>query len=50
MFVREKMLRRIFGPKKKDERGRRRKLQSEEHLYLYSLPSVITVIKSMRMR
>jgi hypothetical protein len=38
-------LRRIFGSKRR-ERGDRRKMHKEETDKLYSLPNIITVIKS----
>jgi hypothetical protein len=46
-----KVLRRIFGPKKRDEviEGWR-KLRNEELHDLYSLLSIISIIKSRRMR
>jgi hypothetical protein len=42
--------RRIFGPKKVEEVGGRRKLSNEELRDLYSSPSIITMIKSRRMK
>jgi hypothetical protein len=44
------VLRRIFGPKKDEVTGKRRKLHNEELRDLYSSPSIIRIIKSMRMR
>jgi hypothetical protein len=41
---------RIFGPKRDEVSGEWRKLQNEELHDLYSLPSIITIIKSRRMR
>jgi hypothetical protein len=45
-----KVLRRIFGPKRDDVTGGWRKLHNEELNYLYSSPSIIRMIKSRRMR
>jgi hypothetical protein len=44
-----KVLRRIFGPKRDEVTGGWRKL-SNELLDLYSSPSIIRIIKSRRMR
>ena len=43
------MLRRIFGPKRDEVTGEWRKLHNEELRDLYSLPSIVRVVKS-RMR
>jgi hypothetical protein len=45
-----KVLRRIFGPKRDEVTGELRKLHNEELRDLYSSPSVIRIIKSRRMR
>jgi hypothetical protein len=45
-----RVLRRIFGPKREEVRGERRKLHNEELNGLYSLPNIVRVIKSRRMR
>jgi hypothetical protein len=45
-----RVLRRIFGPKKDEVAGDSRKLHTEELHNLYSSPSIIRMIKSRRMR
>jgi hypothetical protein len=45
-----RVLRRIFGPKRDDVPGGWRKLHNEELHNLYSSPSIIRIIKSRRMR
>jgi hypothetical protein len=45
-----RVLRRIFGPKRDDTVGGWRTLHNEELHYLYSLPNTIRIIKSRRMR
>jgi hypothetical protein len=44
------VLRRIFGQKRDEVTGGERKLHNEEFHKLYSLPSIIRVIMSRRMR
>ena len=44
------MLRRVFGPKRDEVIGERRKLHNEELRDLYSLPNIVRVVKSRRMR
>jgi hypothetical protein len=44
-----RVLRRIFGPKRNEVTGEWRKLHNKELLYLYSSPSIIRIIKSRRM-
>jgi len=43
-----RVLRRIFGPKRDEFTGGNRKLHNEELIVLYSSPNVIRVIKSRR--
>jgi hypothetical protein len=45
-----RVLRRIFGPKRDEVTAEWRKLHNEELNDLYSLPNMIRVIKSRRMR
>jgi hypothetical protein len=45
-----RVLRRIFGPKKDEVTRERRKVHNEELHELYSSPSIIRIIKSRRMR
>jgi hypothetical protein len=45
-----RLLRRIFGPKRDEVSGEWRKLHNEELRDLYSSPSIIRIIKSRRMR
>jgi hypothetical protein len=45
-----RVLRRIFGPRRDEVTGEWRKLRNEELHDLYSSPSIITIIKSRRMR
>jgi hypothetical protein len=45
-----KVLKRIFGPKRDEVTGGWRKLYDEELHDLYSSPSIIRIIKSRRMR
>jgi hypothetical protein len=45
-----RVLRRIFGPKRDEVTGEWRKLHNEEFRDLYSSPSTIRIIKSRRMR
>jgi hypothetical protein len=45
-----RVLRRIFGPRRDEVTGEWRKLHNEELCDLYSLPSIIGIIKSGRMR
>jgi len=45
-----RMLRRIFGPKRDDVTGEWRKLHNEELNFLYSSPNIVRGIKSRGMR
>jgi hypothetical protein len=45
-----RVLRRIFGPKKDKDTGERRRLHNKELYDLYSSPNIIWVIKSSRIR
>jgi hypothetical protein len=45
-----RVLRRIFGPKRDEATGEWRRLHNEELNNLYSSPNIIRVIKSRRMR
>jgi hypothetical protein len=45
-----RVLRRIFGPKRDEVTGEWRKLHNKELYDLYSSPSIITIIKLKRMR
>ena len=44
------MLRRIFGPKRDEVTGEWRKLHNDELRDLYSLPNIVRLVKSRRMR
>jgi hypothetical protein len=46
--IESRVLRRIFGPKRDEVAGGWEKLRHEELHDLYSLPSVIRIIRSMR--
>ena len=45
-----RVLRRVFGPKRDEVTGERRKLHNEELNDLYCSPNIVRVIKSRRMR
>jgi hypothetical protein len=45
-----RVLRRIFGPKRDEVTGEWRKLHNEDLHDLYSSPSIIRIIKARRMR
>jgi hypothetical protein len=44
------MLRRVFGPKRDEVTGEWRKLHNEELNDMFSLPNIVRVVKSRRMR
>jgi len=44
------VLRRVFGPKRDEVTGVWRKLHNEELSDLYSLPNIVRMVKSRRMR
>jgi hypothetical protein len=48
--IENRVLRRIFGPKRDEVTGGWRKLNNEEIHNMYSSPSIIRMIKSRRMR
>jgi hypothetical protein len=48
--IENRVLRRIFGPKRDGVTGGWRKLHNEELHNLYSSPSIIRIIKSRRMK
>jgi hypothetical protein len=45
-----RMLRKIFGPKRDEVTGERRKLHNEELHDLYSSPRIIRIINSRKVR
>ena len=45
-----RVLRRVFGSKRDEVTGERRKLHNEELRVLYFLPNIVRVVKSKRMR
>jgi hypothetical protein len=45
-----RVLRRVFGPKREEVTGEWRKLHNEELNDLYSLPNIVRLVKSRRMR
>jgi hypothetical protein len=50
MVFENRVLRRIFGPKRDERKGELRKLRKEELHKLYSSPNIIRQIKAKRMR
>ena len=49
-YVINRALKRVFGPKRDEVTGEWRKLHNEELSDLYSLPNIVRVVKSRRMR
>jgi hypothetical protein len=45
-----RVLRRVFGPKRDEVTGEWRKLHNEKLIDMYSLPNIVRVVKSRRMR
>jgi hypothetical protein len=45
-----RVLRRVFGPRRDEVTGEWRKLHNEELNDLYSLPNIVRVVKSRRIR
>ena len=50
MVFQNRVLRRVFGSKRDEVTGEWRKLHNEEFSDLYSLPNIVRVVKSRRMR
>jgi hypothetical protein len=48
--VEKRVLRRAFAPKRDEATGKWRKLHNDELNDLYSLPNIVRVVKSRRMR
>ena len=48
--IENRVLRRVFGPKRDEVTGEWRKLHNEELSDLYSLPIIVRMVKSRRMR
>jgi len=49
-MFKNRVLKRIFGPKRDEVKGEWRKLHNEELNGLYSSPNIVRVIKSRRMK
>jgi hypothetical protein len=45
-----RVLRRVFGPRRDEVTGEWRKLHNEELIDVYSLPNIVRVVKSRRIR
>ena len=50
IVLENRVLRRVFGPKRDKVTGEWRKLHTEELSDRYSLPNIVRVVKSRRMR
>jgi hypothetical protein len=50
MFFENRVLRRIFGPKRDEVTGEWRRLHNKELYALYSSPNIIRVFKSRRLK
>ena len=50
VIILNRVLRRVFGHKRDEVTGEWRKLHNEEHKDLYTLPNIVRVINSRRMR
>jgi len=50
MVFENRVLRKVFGPKRGEVTGEWRKLHNEELNDVYSLPNIVRVVKSRRMR
>ena len=50
IFNDNRILRRVFGPKRDEVTGEWRKLHNEELSDLYALPNIVRMLKSRRMR
>ena len=48
-MLENRVLRRVFGPKRDEVTGEWRKLHNEELRDLFSLPNIVQVVKSRRM-
>ena len=49
-MVENRVLRRVFGPKRDKVTGEWRKLHNDEFRNIYSQPNIVRVVKSRRMR
>jgi hypothetical protein len=49
-LLKNRVLRKIFGPKRDEVTGELWRLHNEEHYDMYCPPNIIRVIKSRRMR
>jgi hypothetical protein len=49
-YINDRVLKKVFGPKRDEVTGEWRKLHNEELNNLYNLPNIVRVVKSRRMR